>query len=101
MIREKHRYILVECGASIDKIDASAFSDALYKELLDCIGSLSYHRVRPRVVKVLNANTFVLRTSLYGCGNVVAALALIKRIGGMDSYFYTLKTSGTIKALLK
>jgi RNase P/RNase MRP subunit POP5 len=101
MIREKHRYILVESGAKIDERSAGAFSDALYKELLECIGSLSYHKIRPKVIKIVNANTFILKTSLYGCGSVVAALALIKKVGGTDAYFYTLKTSGTIRALLK
>lgn len=101
MIREKHRYILVESGTELDGSGGKAFSDALCEELLGCIGALSYHKVKPKVVKMLDNRTFILKTSLYGCGMAIAALALIKEVGSAGTYFYTLKTSGTIRALVK
>ncbi len=100
-MREKHRYIAVESGHAVTEPERDDFATGLRIALMRCIGESNFHMVNPRVVEFLNDNTFILRTSLAGCGHVIAALALIKRIGGRDAYFYTLGASGTIKALKK
>ncbi len=97
-MREKHRYLLVESSAPI-KGDEKSFTNALYRELIRCIGEMNYHNVNPRVVKLLGEKRFIIKSSLEGTGQLVLAFALIKRLNDSDVAFYTLKSSGTIKAL--
>ncbi len=99
MMRDKQRYVLVESGSSVQDAERDDFSLGLYNALLHSIGESNYHRVNPKVVKFLSDRRFVVRTSLSGCGPLVAALAMLKRVNNKDSYFYTLKSSGTLKAL--
>lgn len=99
MMREKKRYILVESGIAVREPDRDGFSYALYNALLHSIGESSYHRVNPKVVEFLGEKRFILRANLQGSGMLIATLGLLKKIDGRDCYFYTLKTSGTIKAL--
>ena len=99
MMREKHRYVLVESGTDVEEREREDFAFGLRNALLHCIGESNYHRANPRIVEFVRPNMFIIRSSLWGCGQVVAALALIKRVNERDSYFYTLKSSGTLKAL--
>lgn len=99
MMRDKHRYVLVESGADVPEPEREDFSFGLYNALLHCLGESNYHRINPKVVKFVAANRFIIKSSLAGCGPMVAALALLKKVNNRDSYFYTLKSSGTIKAL--
>ncbi|MCL4389520.1 MAG: Rpp14/Pop5 family protein [Candidatus Marsarchaeota archaeon] len=100
MIRQKHRYILVESSQKIAEGNLDAFSAALYEALLDYVGGLQYHKVNPKVVKLADDRHFIIKSNLSGCGSLIAALALIKNVSNEATYFYTLKTSGTIRALL-
>ena len=100
MMRDKKRYLLVETTAKIEG-DPKSFGAMLYREIIRCIGESSYHRVNPRLVKLIGENHFIIKSSLEGTGQLILALALIKRIGDTDTAFYTLKSSGTIKALGK
>ncbi len=98
-MRDKRRYILVESGIGIAEAERDDFSMALYNALLHSIGESTYHRVNPKMVKFMGERRFILRAALAGSGLLIAALGLLKKINGRDCYFYTLKTSGTIKAL--
>ncbi len=98
-MRDKRRYILVESGIGVAEAERDDFSLALYNALLHSIGESTYHRVNPRMVKFVSDRRFVLRAGLAGSGLLIAALGLLKKMNGKDCYFYTLKTSGTIKAL--
>ncbi len=98
MMRDKRRYILVETTAAINS-EPSEFGAQLYKEIIRCIGESNYHKINPRLVKLVSPNRFVIKGSLEGAGQLVLAFALIKRIGDVETAFYTLKSSGTIKAL--
>ena len=101
MIREKRRYILVESGFEVGEHDRESFAYGLYDGLLRCLGETGYHRVNPKVVDFVGSNRFIMRSSLSGAGSLVAARALLKRVNGKEAYFYTLKSSGTIRALSK
>ncbi len=98
MMRDKKRYVLVETTSRINA-DPNEFGTSLYKEIIRCIGESSYHKVNPRLVKLVGDNRFVIRSSLEGTGQLVLAFALMKRLGDIPTAFYTLKSSGTIKAL--
>ncbi len=98
-MKDKHRYILVESGVEISDNDIEDFSSGLYSGLMHCIGEANYHRVNPKIVNFVGRNRFIIKSSLSGSGFLIAALALLKRVNSKETYFYTLKTSGTIKAL--
>ncbi|MFI5412266.1 MAG: Rpp14/Pop5 family protein [Candidatus Micrarchaeales archaeon] len=98
MMRDKKRYVLVETSIKISE-DERGFSHSLYKELIRCIGEINYHNVNPKFIKFVGQNRFIIRASLDGTAELILAFALIKKIGDKEISFYTLKSSGTIKAL--
>jgi RNase P/RNase MRP subunit POP5 len=98
MMRDKKRYILVETTSRINT-DPKDFGASLYREIIRCIGESNYHRVNPKLVKLVGENRFIIKSSLEGTGQLILAFALIKRIGEAETAFYTLKSSGTIRAL--
>ena len=98
MMREKHRYILVEASSQLDA-DEKRFATSLQRELLRCVGELSYHTINPKFVKFEEGQRFVLKSSLEGAEKLVLALAMVKRIDSTEMGLYTLRSSGTIRAL--
>jgi len=100
VIREKHRYLLVEMSGET-KLNEKEFYALLARELIRCIGEMNFHRVNARFMKFTSSKSFVIRSSLEGIGSLTLAFALIKRLSAEPLSFYTLKSSGTIKALLK
>ncbi len=98
MIREKKRYILVEAYAPVPA-DRDEFAKGLYSELIKCAGQLTYHRMNTRVIEFMDGNRFIIRATLEGTPGIVAALAFVKSVNGSDNAFYTLRSSGTIRAL--
>lgn len=99
MMRRKSRYILAESAILIAESDRAQFEPQLYSALLDSIGELSYHKTNPKIIEFLDEKRFILRCNLEGYRNALLALSLIKRIDNREIAFYTLKASGTIKAL--
>ncbi len=91
MMRTKHRYLLVESASHFRK-------EALQDELLRAIGT-DYHVVNPRILDVRGKT--VIRCSLAGMGKLIVALALIKSVDGKENALYTIKASGTIRALME
>jgi len=101
MMRRKIRYVLVESVAPIPEADRPQFEYQLYRALLRAIGEISYHKSNPKIIKFIGANTLVLRCNLEGYRSTLLALSFIKKLDEKEAAFYTLKSSGTIKALLK
>jgi RNase P/RNase MRP subunit POP5 len=99
MMRDKQRYVLVEAYPDADGY-TETFWNQLSDELLRCIGETNYHITNPKFVKFVGKNTFIIRTTVPGAAQVILSLALIKNLNGKEIAFYTLKTSGTIRALL-
>lgn len=97
-MRDKRRYLLVETSGKIT-YDEKTFSNAVQKELLRCIGEINYHKVNPKFMKLVDDNHFIIRSSLDGIGQLVLAFSLIKKTGDAEMSFYTLKSSGTIRAV--
>ncbi|MCL5433799.1 MAG: Rpp14/Pop5 family protein [Candidatus Marsarchaeota archaeon] len=98
-MKNKTRYLLVKTTYNID--DGKSFFKSLNKELILEIGELNYSSVNPKLTLVLNNNIFIIKANLFGFNTLVAALSLIKRINNEPCAFYTIKSSGTIKALMK
>jgi RNase P/RNase MRP subunit POP5 len=97
----KRRYLLVESATTIENKGRVLFERALYGALFVQIGAIHYHSTNPKIVGFVNDKRFVVRASLEGHKEVALALAMIKKLDGTETAFYTLKSSGTIKALLK
>jgi len=98
-MKNKIRYVLIESLSEIK--NESAFWRFLNQELLKFIGELNYSNVNPRFMGLVDKKRFVIGSDLNGVDILVASLALIKNIDREETAFYTLKTSGTLKALLK
>jgi RNase P/RNase MRP subunit POP5 len=74
---------------------------AFYKELSRTIGELDYNRINPRIIKYLGPKWFIIRVDNEGLQRAILALSLMRRLDTTEMGFYTLLSSGTIKALEK
>ncbi|MDE1871568.1 MAG: Rpp14/Pop5 family protein [Candidatus Micrarchaeota archaeon] len=101
MMREKRRYLLVRSTMGIQDMQRRDFEQELYREMLRSIGEYSYFRSNPKIVKYLDSCNFIMKCNLAKYGETIIALTFIKRISGREVGFYTLKSSGTIRALMK
>lgn len=90
---------MVESAVQIP--DKEEFKRQFYRELLLVLGELGYHRVNPRIIKFLDSSRFIMKADLEGVSEAIRATALINRIGERNTAFYTIGSSGTIKALTK
>lgn len=97
----KRRYLLVECTTAIEQSGRALFERRLNAALLEQIGVMHHHSVNPKITGFVNEHMFVMRASLEGHKELALALAMIKRLDGTETAFYTLKSSGTIRALMK
>lgn len=93
-MREKHRYILVDSTESMEGME-----NKLYNQLFYTIGSSEYSNVNPKII-FARGRSVLIKCSLQGFSRLVLALTFIKSIDKMPIAFYTIKTSGTIRALL-
>ena len=100
-MKEKRRYILVKYSGGVAQEAAQEFEHGLYRELLKMLGELHYADANPKLAKMLEDGYFVQRSSLSGASDCILALSMIKKLNGEDAFFYTIKSSGTLKALLK
>ncbi|MGI0133872.1 MAG: Rpp14/Pop5 family protein [Candidatus Micrarchaeaceae archaeon] len=101
MMRPKHRYLLVESLTNIGDSERPTFEFRLYKELLHCLGEISYHKANPKIMRFTDRNRFIMKCELVGYEQLILGLTFIKKLDGKDSAFYTINASGTIKALTK
>lgn len=97
--RPKNRYLLVESSALLDTRDhvlAKRILDALVFE----IGAVGFVKANPKIVHQVGDTAFILRVNRGYEDGVVLALSFIKEVGNVKVGFYTIKTSGTIRALI-
>lgn len=98
IMRAKRRYVLV---MSSTPIDAEGSQPALRNSLLGIMGAEAYANAMPKVVKQLDDKTFIVRVNRGSERQLVLALSFIKEISGTKLGLYTLRTSGSIAALLR
>ncbi len=97
MMRTKRRYIAVKV-ANLPTDGFEHLEDGLYRALAEELGAMVYHKANPKIIR-FGKHSFILRVGLEKYKDTIAALALIKRINDTDLAFYTIGSSGTIKAL--
>ena len=97
--KRKIRYLLVEFSAPID-VRKRAVSEELSRNLILFLGELTNYRANPHINSQIGEKVFLLRINRGFEREVLAALATIKKSGGTEGGFYTLKISGTAKKLI-
>ncbi|MCL4381014.1 MAG: Rpp14/Pop5 family protein [Candidatus Marsarchaeota archaeon] len=97
-MKQKTRYLLVESGVPI--LDARQFLSDFHSELLGMIG-MEYYKLNLKVMAFISENTFIIRCANNYISLLVVALTFMKRVRSQPTYFYTLKSSGTMLALKK
>ena len=98
IFRAKRRYVLVRSSVPVDAV-VSQYK--LGESLLGLMGAEEYANAMPKVVKQIDDSTFILRVSRGSERKLVLALSFIKSLGSARLGFYTLRTSGSIAALLR
>jgi RNase P/RNase MRP subunit POP5 len=98
-MRTKQRYLLVE--TSNDVYDRHMFTEQLYKGVIEIAGQLGYHKINPKVIEFASDNSFIIKANLSGVGELIRALTFLKKVGNFDVAFFTLRSSGTLRALRK
>ncbi len=97
MKRDKHRYLLVKTSSDIR--NNISFEQNLYKNMIDVVGQINFHKLNPKIIEIIDKNHFIIRVGLLGYKESILAFALIKKLDEERISFYTLKSSGTLKAL--
>lgn len=101
MIRDKRRYLTIMPSRPVFDSERAAFEASFYSALLVQLGEAEYFRANPKIMKFVGTDGFILRVSLERYEKSIVAVTFIKSMGGKPIGFYTMKASGTIKALQK
>jgi len=101
MMREKRRYILVMSSRPVSEPERKRFEAELYSALLSQLGEAEYFMANPKVVKFIGKDRLILKVMLERYEESIVALTLIRSMAGKPIGLYTLRSSGTIKALQK
>ncbi len=95
MTKNKHRYLLIKSSVPLEGLNAHDIKKAVFERM-----GMRFHIAALKVIE-MQGSTLVIRCSLKSFDEVVAALTMTKELGGRRIAFYTLKSSGTIRALKK
>lgn len=101
MMRDKRRYIFVVSSRTIAEPDQKRFEAELYSAMMTQLGEAEYFKANPKVVKFKGRDHFVLKVMHDRYEESIVALTFIKSIGSKPIGLYTVKSSGTIKAVQK
>lgn len=101
MMRDKRRYLTIMSSKPIFEAERKAFEVQLYSAMLSQLGEAEYFKANPKIMKFLGTDQFVLRVSLDRYEKSIVAVTLVKSMAGSPIGLYTLKASGTIRALQK
>jgi len=101
MMRDKRRYLTVMTSRPVFERERPAFESLLYASLLVQLGEAEYFKANPKIIKFMGTDMFVLKVALDRYEESIVALTFAKSMGGKPIGFYTMKSSGTIRALQK
>jgi RNase P/RNase MRP subunit POP5 len=96
-MRTKQRYILVETSKEVH--DKHVFTERLYGSIIEIVGQLGYHKINPKVIDFASDDLFIIKADLSGVEELIRALTFLKRVDNADIAFFTLRSSGTLRAL--
>ena len=98
IFKRKRRYVLVESSRAFDitnKLNWAGLKGELYR----FFGEKQYMESNLFPLKQLTDKKFIIRVSRGTEKHAILALSFVHKIGPSEIGFYTLKTSGTIRAL--
>ncbi|MEM3841686.1 MAG: Rpp14/Pop5 family protein [Candidatus Micrarchaeaceae archaeon] len=98
MIREKKRYVLVRLSHPTVQ-DEKKFASNLMAEMMRYMGTVDYSTSNIRVIRQ-EGQRLIVSVSLAAFGKFILATSFIRRVGGEEIGLNTIKSSGSIKALL-
>lgn len=99
ILKRKTRYIMVRSSHPADLSDKTAWQQ-LRIELSKFLGEKEYLNANPFFAEQIGDSTFIIRVMRGSDRAVILALSFTKlQSEGKEVGFYTLKTSGTIRAL--
>ena len=96
----KNRYILTESSEPVDVNDRGTALD-IASSIDRQLGEIGRVELNPKPVYQYNPNVFILRVKRGYERKVILALSFIKDINGKRLGLYTIRTSGTIRSLIK
>ncbi len=97
--RRKIRYVLLELTSNLDmKIKENEY--AFKNSLLSYMGEHNYANANPHIMRQ-DGDMFVVRVNRGMERELILATCFMKNIGNSRLGIYSLKTSGSIKGLLK
>lgn len=100
MPRIRHRYVFLRAFPEDVVLDKSDVWRAIQSSLQYLVGALGYADVNPYLVR-MQKNWIVIRCNSEHVRKLIAAVALIKDVGGKNLSLDVLKVSGTLRALLR
>ncbi|MDE1869767.1 MAG: Rpp14/Pop5 family protein [Candidatus Micrarchaeota archaeon] len=98
ILKRKSRYVMVEASRPIDLTDKPAWSQ-LRADISRFIGEKEYLDANPFLAEQIDQTKFIIRVNRGSEKAIVLAFSFIKLFNNSEIGFYTLKTSGTIRAL--
>jgi RNase P/RNase MRP subunit POP5 len=96
--RHKNRYILVESSDILNTRQydtASSLMSAFHSQ----VGNVGFSEMSPKLMHQVNDRVFIMRINRDHERKAVLALAFIKSVGNRKIGLYTIRISGTIRAL--
>jgi RNase P/RNase MRP subunit POP5 len=99
MIRDKRCYLTIMSSRPIPAADRGSFEASFYSALLLQLGEAEYFRANPKIMKFIGSDRFMLRVLLERYEQAIVGVTFIKSLGGRPIGLYTMKASGTIRAL--
>lgn len=100
MMREKRRYIHILSSRPVLEQERKRFEAELYSALMSQLGEAEYFKANPKIIKFNGRDKFILKVMHERYEQSIVALTLIKSMSGKPIGFYTMKSSGTIKAVV-
>lgn len=98
ILKRKSRYVMIEASRPLDVTDKLAWSQ-LRADISKFIGEKEYLDANPFLAEQTDERKFIIRVSRGSEKAIVLAFSFIKLFNNQEIGFYTLKTSGTIRAL--
>ena len=97
--RPKNRYLLVESSAPLNTADR-ILADQVLAAVAFELGAIGYVKANPKIVHQAGDRSFIIRVNRGHEDALVLALSFVKKIGDARVGLYTIRTSGTIRAMI-
>ena len=100
ILKSKRRHILIRMSSGFAIGEESNWNE-LRDLLLQFLGEQAFADAKPKIIKILSQDTFIMSCRRGSEDKIILALSFIKKINTERLGFYTLRTSGTIKSLIE